>query len=659
MNFCKTPKWAFVCLPVFFVVFTLHGRQLQGELTLKQLLDSADYYLNADLKKSLFFSQTALRLFDGGLEHEEGADKVHLRLCKTYFRLGNNDSALYWADRCARTSKDTVVASESYSVIGAIFSEKEMFDSAVYYLNGAIYLDKSAESLLRNYGRLGVLYKRHNKGEEALAYYHKVLDLTRTLRDSLNMARTYINIGNVFYMQDNRKRADESYLSALQIINPHLSAYSYVGMHIIYGNFLIDNNRLEDARYHLNKVSDMVPKLNSPVTEVSLLGRLGNIDLKEGKYEDAVEKFTQSLQINERIGDSINLYYDYTDLSMAYLELKSYGQAKHFNNLALQLARKYKDLLRLEYTYLARSKIDSAQGRYDSALVNYKLHYSYRDSLLNIEKTKAIDELDHKYDAAEKERVIAQQALTLNEQKRQMQLAVILLIIVIAISIVVFLYFRVRNKIERQRASVQLVKETVSLKEKIQQSIARDLHDSVGQSLVAAKLSLESLVNTPGAEAKVKDALKVVNEAYRELLDVSHQLMPVALEQHGLARALNDLVTNYLAQKIPGSLFRYMGPDARFGESVEINLYRIGQELVNNIIKHSKASYVQIQLYLNKGMLILLAEDNGVGFQLNVSNRGLGIQNMKTRTELLNGTMHIDSKAGAGTAIIIKVPVHV
>jgi len=187
--------------------------------------------------------------------------------------------------------------------------------------------------------------------------------------------------------------------------------------------------------------------------------------------------------------------------------------------------------------------------------------------------------------------------------------------------------------------------------------ISRELHDGLGQKLVGAKLQLENcndndlecLRKTVG---ETKGCLHAIVE---ELRGISNDLMPVALEELGLETALQNLCND---------VERQSGIDAEFGTDlheavkgkVAIYLFRIAQEGLQNIIKHSKASRFSLQLIDNGESLILILEDNGIGFDPSRSEKGNGLSNMKERASLLGGTFSLETAGDQGTTLRIKIP---
>ncbi len=216
----------------------------------------------------------------------------------------------------------------------------------------------------------------------------------------------------------------------------------------------------------------------------------------------------------------------------------------------------------------------------------------------------------------------------------------------------IFLWLRSRtNKriaLEKARQKQISIDAFIEGEEKEKVRIGRELHDGIAQEIVAVKLAMQQ---QPGNE-------KLVDELARISLDIrniSHELMPQTLKEYGLKLAVEDICQKILAPsgiqyEIHSSL-----PDERMPDKIEITLYRIFQELVHNIIKHSKATEVLVQLRKMNNHILLVVEDNGKGMTDEKKN-GIGISNLKSRVQLLDGNLQYDSSENEGTTAIVRVP---
>jgi signal transduction histidine kinase len=205
-------------------------------------------------------------------------------------------------------------------------------------------------------------------------------------------------------------------------------------------------------------------------------------------------------------------------------------------------------------------------------------------------------------------------------------------------------------------------KSVIEAEEKERIRIATDLHDGVGQLLSAAKLNLSSLesklnLHNTDEQTAFKNAIDLVDDSVKEVRAVSHNMMPNTLLKLGLASAVKEFITKIQGTPNLKVNLEIVGLTGRLEQEKETILYRVIQEVVSNIIKHAKASELTLQLIKHEKEISILIEDNGVGFDTSKMNDfdGIGLKNILSRVEFINGTVHFDSVVNRGTTVIIDV----
>ncbi len=207
-------------------------------------------------------------------------------------------------------------------------------------------------------------------------------------------------------------------------------------------------------------------------------------------------------------------------------------------------------------------------------------------------------------------------------------------------------------------------KAVIEAEEKERRRIAQDLHDGVGQILSAAKLNLSGLedklkLENPEQSLLLSNALELVNDSVKEVRSVSHNMMPNTLIKLGLASAVREFITKIASVPNLRIDLQIVGMEERLENTVETVLYRVIQEVVANIIKHAKANEISMQLIRHDNELTIMIEDNGVGFDKNNITKfeGIGLKNIISRIEFLNGNVDFDSTPGQGTTVVIEIPI--
>jgi len=221
---------------------------------------------------------------------------------------------------------------------------------------------------------------------------------------------------------------------------------------------------------------------------------------------------------------------------------------------------------------------------------------------------------------------------------------------------------------EQARARRELLSQIIAAQEAERARVSRDLHDDVGQALTSVLLGLRLLddallrpdVDPIDARRRVEELRELVADGLRRARRLAFDLRPTVLDDVGLGAALRRLTEDVASRAgLPVDLDAYaLGPDERLSPEIETVIYRVVQEALTNVVRHSSASTASVALASSGGLLRVLIEDDGVGFD---SQRGrtqphLGIEGMLERAELVGGTVSVTSAVGSGTTVVLEVP---
>jgi signal transduction histidine kinase len=190
--------------------------------------------------------------------------------------------------------------------------------------------------------------------------------------------------------------------------------------------------------------------------------------------------------------------------------------------------------------------------------------------------------------------------------------------------------------------------------------LAKDLHDGLGGLLSGVKFSLsnmkDNLFITPDNMAVFERSLDMLDTSIKELRRVAHNMMPEMLTKFGLDEALKEYCNTINATNLLLVKYQSIGMNTRVEKSAEIIIYRIIQELINNIMKHASATEAIVQLIKEEGRFNIIVEDNGKGFDTAMvkNNQGAGLTSIQSRVDYLKGRLEIHSETGKGTLINIE-----
>ncbi len=401
------------------------------------------------------------------------------------------------------------------------------------------------------------------------------------------------------------------------------------------------------------------------------LNNLSYIYLDENNYKKAKESCLKSIEIHTKYGNFNSLASAHINLGNIYIYKKSYIEAEKAYRKGLEFvkddksdrATKFKEDL---YFNLAYAKSLSKDHRAYKYLLK---SYYMRDSVLReSNKEKLADVLaKHNVEAAKKE---VRQEEELKRQKVEQNTWIIGLCSLI---IIIFLAFMLnQNKLRRKNLNLELSKkETESQIEVLnanlkgqeteRRRISQELHDGVLSKLFGSRiglgyLELDSDAKTQGQYQKYLEELQTIEEEIRE---VSHQLSSdISLSETSLLNAINQLLKE--KSRLGDFDFQLKMDDAfswkKLDGVLEINLFRILQESLQNVIKHAEAKNVNVSFGVKKNVLVVAIEDDGVGFDIKKKSKGIGLKNIRSRIEKLKGTMRVSSETGKGTVLELKIP---
>ena len=220
--------------------------------------------------------------------------------------------------------------------------------------------------------------------------------------------------------------------------------------------------------------------------------------------------------------------------------------------------------------------------------------------------------------------------------------------------------FKYIDRLNRQRSMLnkRILTAVLRTEEKARSRFSKELHDGLGPLLSSAKMSVSALNSADMSEHNkeiIRNVNYVVDEAIRSLREISANLSPHVLNDFGLSRAISNFI-NKLPRGEMRIVFETNLKNERFDTDIEVILYRVVCELINNSLKHSGAARVDLSLHYQQGQIRIRYKDNGCGFDPDkVGQKGMGISNIFSRISSLKGEVSIDSSPGAGMRAAVDI----
>jgi signal transduction histidine kinase len=625
---------------------------------LKSSNDSASYLIDRgdDEKASIILE----RILNSVTKTNREIIRSHVLLATAREAMGFSKGALDHFKLAYSMATDKGLKSISATGIANNLTSNGKYDSVEFLLNESIHLDSAVENLIRNEAALGRLWQAQNIVEKSIHHWQRAIDLSRTIQNRKLLAISLAGMASASFSYDPGMQRVMKYLrESISLCDSTQDAALLARNCAHVANaYMVLGKGGEAERYlaRAKKISALTKNL--PVKSY-VLSSYAIFKAEQGDIEGALQYSMEPLQVKRALGQMKPLENDLLNVSEWFTVLGQYVNARAAMKEGIETSKKIGDVVYLQYFYDRLAKLDSITGNHISAYSNLRIANFYKDSAESLKRFRAIEEVREKYEAEQKEKLIAEKEVEIERQKLVQVSTAAMASIVILLLVVLIIVFKSnhRKKLQaeyKQQSRLQL-ETIVQTQEEVQQSIARDLHDGLVQIIGAAKMSLESVgpqTEKSLALSRIADASRIIDEAVTEARNISHQMLPYSLLKGGLEAAVEEL----LAKSFPNYTFQKADASQQLTEDVTINVYRIVQELVNNVIKHSEADHVALIMTMSTTAMTLKFEDNGKGFEKTLFKNGVGLTNIRTRCELIYGTIALDSTLGKGTSFTLTVP---
>ena len=641
--------------------------------------------------------------------------KNYLDYIFDHFRtdIGNSIALCdYLYNRSKETKKPSLMAS-SRNIKGSIYALKNDFQNASkYYLEAAEMFEKINRpySTAMIYNNLGLMYNNTNNKKLALQYFEKGLKLCEEKKIEKPKAHIYVNLANLYVTVG---KLDEERENALKgdewCAKLNMKIEQAINANIIGAIYFFKNDFTKALEFYKlsHQLSSVVKDLHNQNIALNNIGEV----LALQKNPEAIKTLQSPEEYFNKIKDFVNLqqvYMNYATYfrniqddkntiayldklrnvesklndslqrkSIVFYQTKFETQQKENKILLLSKADSIKNL-KIANQQLAISKSLLELTRQKLALSDAQLQMA-EDSLQIQTQSKTI--LQTQLEASQKQEKInslskesLQQKLTLQEKQIALNQKNTVIGSVIGFALILFLLgfgFYRRKQLEQKAilAAEQtkqrelLTQAVIEAEETERKRIASDLHDGVGQLFSAVKMNLGGLLNrveiTKDEDRFLAEkTMALVDESCKEVRVISHKMMPNFLLKSGIASDIKSFI-----EKIDENTLKISFESNGFKDQLEFNeeiiLYRVIQELINNVIKHAKANELEIILNKTKQNIQVKIMDNGIGFDYEKAKEkgGLGLKNILVRIEYLKGKVHFSTHHPSGTVVQIDVPI--
>lgn len=541
--------------------------------------------------------------------------------------------------------------------------------------------DISPDEHIEIFKNIGIANFNLGKFDKAQQGFFKGLRLSDSLNLDNEVADITNAIGVVYISMEDYKMAEKYNLLAIEkakeIEDESKYSMAIENLAIVYmrvGKYVeAEKIILEEIEKH--KAKDDISKSRLGIN----YNNLTVIYDGQEKFEKAIEYMKKGLALAEETNDPISIAMSNCNLGELYAKVDNYKLAKKHLDIGLELADKIENK-EVYYNGLSQAAdVFEKFGQHEKALDYFKQYSALKDTILNEKRIQVVTEVEEKYEAANKELEI----INLSNQNIEAQNKLKLLRYLIfglsfgLLGFIGFVYFIRQNHKKNliiQNKNLKIASDKIEILEKNKEinklsslikgqeyereRLAKEMHDGLGGLLAISHSKLANLTaKNEVSIVTLEESKNLVGEAYNQVRQISHNLMPMDLEKFGLIPTLKNMIGLINNQNSDISIdFRTYNFDLALDNELGLNIYRIVQEAITNILKYAQAKNVLIELIQHKHHFSLSIEDDGIGLDMMNYKSGIGIQNMKNRSELFSGTFDMESKLNVGTSIFVQIP---
>lgn len=570
-------------------------------------------------------------------------------------------------------------AFNGYSNIITVYNNKGQYEAAFALMQQMNTVAARAElpqfsaAVLNS---LGNYYQRIGQYDSASHYYFTALE---DLEGKANISPSIIpaiygNLSGIFEHTGEYEKG----LQYLQQAEPAIRASGnnyYLSLILINkGNALLKLGQVDSSIRPLKEALQLARKYEYIQWQHLALSDIAQSYFRLNDHQTALHYLQEALKLKGDI-DPVYQTSNTSILGDIYFAAKDYKQAEFYWQKTLASATELKISKSILHAHKMLGELYQATHQYELAYKHANDYIILRDSLLKTDILNRTSTLDKKYQTAEKDKEIAENKLLINKKQHEIQnrnlwIGIVATGTLALAMLTAFLYSRFLiskskqrsqeeqlGNIEREQEILQL-KSMIKGEEKTRIQISRNLHDGIGGQMASLTMLLSMIKNKHQSGKPVENDMQklslMLQDASKELRQAAHNLMPDMLNR----QSLKEVLLHYCEQNSQENLRLDLQYDDNIilTKNAELFIYRIIQELVQNVIKHAEADFAAIQLMQTGNVLAITVEDNGKGFDsaTDIKN-GQGLQSIRTRVEHLNGYMSADAAPQLGATIHIEL----
>lgn len=515
----------------------------------------------------------------------------------------------------------------------------------------------------------GTSYRLLSQYETSVTFYEEGKKIFAGIKDSSMVARSYDILQLLYY---DLRDYDRSIQYGEAAVNYFRKNEDSIWLGNALSNLGMSYSKIKkygEAESSWKEAFAISKNIGHIEMQAAQLLNLADLHYSKGEYDQLKNYYEKALELSNIVNSRETKAVSYRGLGIYYFFKKDFQQARTMALNALQIANE-------EQMLPEKAKILELLSRIHFGLQEVVKGQQYAlqselivDSINNDLIKKNIIDIEKKYDSERKDNQIKLQQAELKQKSFFNYLLVGSASTILIISLLSYRNYRHKQTLQQQRISELETEKQLAATEAVLQGeeqertrLAKDLHDGLGGMLSGIKYTLNNmkgnLIMTPENAQAFGRSIDMLDSSIREMRRVAHNMMPEALVKFGLDTAIQDFC--YDINNSGALLVQYQSiglMEAEIDQTKGVTIYRIVQELLNNILKHASAKNALVQLSYSDAVLTITVEDDGKGFDPSVlhQSKGIGWSNIQNRVQFLKGKWDVDSQAGKGTSVIIEL----
>lgn len=628
--------------------------------------------LNSSNAQSLFTADTLQQVML--VKGDSNRLKSLVNLAETFLSKNQNDlgiKALQAARENINGQTPLAFKSKFYWVLGEIYYKEKNYTSVEQAADTLINLNRNTKDklwLIKGTHQKAVSLIHQSNLTEAANLLNETIDMSIATGNKYYEAKGYHAIGSIAFQGRQIAEVKKQYQRAIEIYRQNNFEVDAALLACSMSRTFVAELTLNiDSAFYWNNLAKPVAAKYPDNLELNYFIWQNEADYysRSGDLVNAEKAFAKAEEVANRMPSKYSLGGLLQVRSLAAYNNGKLDEAINLANRSKDIFIEMGDYPMLKKSYQLLYIINEEKGDYKSAFESLDNYIDISDSVFTQQSMAQINDLNVKYETTNKEKKIAEQELAITRKNSRLKTLIISLAAIAVALLLLFLFYMQRRKTYqqslitlKQEQDISLLKALMTGEEKERSRLARELHDGLGGILAAAQMQVSNLeiVNSESQQTNKQKATELVSKAATESRRIAHNLLPETLLRFGLDEALKEYSTSITESKLLNLSYESVGMDARMEQSTELSIYRIIQELINNIVKHAGATEALVQLHRHGAVLSVTVEDNGLGFSPGTAKKdGIGLSNIQSRISYLNGSMDIRSEDKKGTSVYIEI----